>query len=283
MNQAASRAFLGESVTIRGSYEAVWHCGWRSIGLSLVEFIAIWVLPFAAWFVLLLFSAGLAAVAQSAGVGGGGLFALAAVLVVIGLVAYAFWIAIRISLAFPAFIVERSGVWDALRRSSLLTTGTRGRILVLYLLGAALNWILSIAITLPLTIVMAMLPGASSPQHAQATAVASLCVVYGAAFAVQALTRPVYGIALMLFYYDQRIRQEGFDIEWMMMKAGLVVPRQQQPAGELRWTTPSGVVDPSVSDAAPNGSEQDRAVTISETELAPPPPAHTPDGDLHVR
>jgi hypothetical protein len=37
----------------------------------------------------------------------------------------------------------------------------------------------------------------------------------------------VYGIALMLFYYDQRIRQEAFDIEWMMLKAGLVVPAAQ--------------------------------------------------------
>jgi hypothetical protein len=26
----------------------------------------------------------------------------------------------------------------------------------------------------------------------------------------------------MLFYYDQRIRKEGFDIEWMMQRAGLV-------------------------------------------------------------
>ena len=43
---------------------------------------------------------------------------------------------------------------------------------------------------------------------------------YGSAFAVQALTKPVYGIALVLFYYDQRIRQEGFDIEWMMQRGG---------------------------------------------------------------
>jgi hypothetical protein len=55
-----------------------------------------------------------------------------------------------------------------------------------------------------------------------------LIVAYGAAFAVQALTRPVYGIALTLFYYDQRIRQEAFDIEWMMLQAGLVVPQPGQ-------------------------------------------------------
>jgi hypothetical protein len=31
-------------------------------------------------------------------------------------------------------------------------------------------------------------------------------------------------IALVLFYYDQRIRKEGYDIEWMMQQAGLAQP-----------------------------------------------------------
>jgi hypothetical protein len=31
-------------------------------------------------------------------------------------------------------------------------------------------------------------------------------------------------IASVLFYYDQRIRKEGFDIEWMMQRAGLAQP-----------------------------------------------------------
>jgi len=50
---------------------------------------------------------------------------------------------------------------------------------------------------------------------------------------VQALTKPVYGIALVLFYYDQRMRLEGFDIEWMMLRAGLVVPTAPQTQIEL--------------------------------------------------
>jgi hypothetical protein len=32
---------------------------------------------------------------------------------------------------------------------------------------------------------------------------------------------PVFPIALTLIYYDQRIRREGFDIEWMMNAAGM--------------------------------------------------------------
>jgi hypothetical protein len=69
----------------------------------------------------------------------------------------------------------------------------------------------------------------SGAQHAQAASVVMMLVIYGASFAVQALVKPVYGIALTLFYYDQRIRNEGFDIEWMMMQAGLVPAPQTAP------------------------------------------------------
>jgi hypothetical protein len=78
-------------------------------------------------------------------------------------------------------------------------------------------------ITLPLTIILSLMLGTGNPQHQQAVGIAIILISYGAGFAVQALVRPVYGIALMLFYYDQRIRQEGFDIEWMMQQAGMVV------------------------------------------------------------
>lgn len=229
LNHAAACVYLGRAITIRGSYKAVWQRGWRFIGLFVVQAIAIWVLPFGAWFVLVMLSAGLGALAQTAGLGGGGLIVLGGVLVVIGLVVYGFWMALRLSLAFPACVVEQVDVWDALRRSAALARGTKGRILLLYLLGMALNWILSVAVTIPLTIIVALLPGANSPQHAQTISTVLIVMVYGAGFAVQAFTRPIYGIALMLFYYDQRIRHEGFDIEWMMMKAGLVTPAGPQP------------------------------------------------------
>jgi hypothetical protein len=46
----------------------------------------------------------------------------------------------------------------------------------------------------------------------------------------QIVLQPVSWIALVLFYYDQRIRKEGFDIEWMMERAGMT---QLQPATAL--------------------------------------------------
>ena len=234
VSHAAARTFFGQSITIRDSYKAVWRRGWRYVGLFVFEILVIWVVPFGAWFVAILLSAGLGAVLQSSGMGdAGALLFLAGLLVVAALVTYGFWMALRLSLAFPACVVEQIGAWDAVRRSSTLTRGTRGRILLLYLLGVALSWLLSLAITIPLAILIALLTGPNTPQHAQTTGMITIFVIYGAGFAVQALTRPVYGIALILFYYDQRIRQEGFDIEWMMLRAGLVVPQAPQP--ETAW------------------------------------------------
>jgi hypothetical protein len=39
--------------------------------------------------------------------------------------------------------------------------------------------------------------------------------------AVATLLGPIFPIALTLFYYDQRIRREGYDIERMMDVAGM--------------------------------------------------------------
>jgi hypothetical protein len=45
---------------------------------------------------------------------------------------------------------------------------------------------------------------------------------YTTATLVQTLLGPIYPIALTLFYYDQRIRHEGFDIERMMETSGMI-------------------------------------------------------------
>jgi hypothetical protein len=212
MSHAASQATLARSIAIRESYRAAWRQGLRYSGIYVAQLVAVWVIPMGAWFVLLVFSASLAVLAQTLGLSGGPMFLLAGFVIVAGLVVFAFWMALRLALVFPASVVEQAGIWKSLRRSAALARGTKGRILLLYILGVALHWLLAIAITFPLTLGMALMPGANSPQHAQTAGVVLMFIVYGAAFAVQALTRPVYGIALTLFYYDQRIRKEGFDI-----------------------------------------------------------------------
>jgi len=224
MSHAVSRVHVGEMTTIRDAYKSVWRRGWRYIGLNLLQVLIIGIAPMAAWIVLLVLVAGGAALAKTAGaagVVGVVLVGLVTILVFIALLGYVFWMLLRLSMAFPACVVEQIAAWPAIKRSSHLSNGTKGRIFVLYLLVGALSYLISMGVTLPLTIILTLLFGAGNPQHAQAAAVVLVIITYGAAFAVQALVRPVYGIALVLFYYDQRIRQEGYDIERMMDAAGL--------------------------------------------------------------
>ncbi|MGD0631034.1 MAG: hypothetical protein ABR987_17030 [Terracidiphilus sp.] len=231
MSHAAARLFLGQAVTIRDSYKAVWRRGWQYIGVWFLQIAAVWIVPIAAWIAAIFSSTLFGALAGRAGMGvNGGIVAFFMFIVVAGLVTYGVWMNLRLSLAFPACVVEQIGPWNALRRTSALSQGTKGRILLLYLLGAALNWIVTIAVWLPVTIVIAIVVGSGNPQRAEAVGTLAGFAIYGVSFAVQALTRPVYGIALVLFYYDQRIRQEAFDIEWMMLQAGLVVPLPTQPS-----------------------------------------------------
>jgi hypothetical protein len=91
---------------------------------------------------------------------------------------------------------------------------------VLYLLGAAIGYIVSIVLMVPLFL-LALIPGLNRPEKAQVLGTIVMVLAYGISFAVQALTKPIYGIAVVLFYYDQRVRKEAFDIEWMMRQAGM--------------------------------------------------------------
>jgi hypothetical protein len=62
-------------------------------------------------------------------------------------------------------------------------------------------------------------------------------MVYVAWDTVFTLLAPIYPIAKTLFYYDQRIRREGYDIERMMDAAGMtappIAPAIPQPGGTL--------------------------------------------------
>jgi len=245
MVHAVARVYLGESTTIRDAYKTVWRRGWRYSWLLFLQSFFIFIAPMIVWTVLVILASVLAALAAKAGIGSPGslasgfLIGLIAVLVVVALMGYMIWMGLRLALVFPACVVEQSTAWSAVKRSAQLSKGTKGRIFLLYLLGAALGWLLSMAITIPMSILTALLPGMSGAQHAKTASVVMMLVIYGASFGVQALIKPIYGIALTLFYYDQRIRNEGFDIEWMMMQAGLVPP--VNPTPQFDAPPPAGV------------------------------------------
>ncbi len=275
MSHAASRCSVSpngaavrgaDRIGVRASYKAAWRHGWRYIGLYFLEGLLVWMAPAAVFFALAAFTAGIAAALRSIGLDA--LLGVFAFVAAAGLAVYAVWMFLRLSLAFAAAVVEEMGAGAAIGRGAALARGTKGRIFLLYLLGSVVNYLLTLAVTVPLSIVLAMIPGINNPQYAQTMAGILLVVVYGAAFAAQALTRPVYAIALVLFYYDQRIRKEGFDIEWMMSRAGLVPPQPAAPKSQP-WMPPILGAAESAARPQPVIPTLPIAETVSEPTVEP--------------
>jgi hypothetical protein len=139
----------------------------------------------------------------------------------------------RLALAFPVFIVENAGVGVAIKRGWRLSAGTGWRILVVYLLRAALGSAAWLAMAAPMLVLLSLLPRVNGVQHQQTLTVIIMLIIYGTSFLGQMLAMPVSGIAQVVFCYDQKIRREAFDIEWMMQQAGMV----EEPAQPSQaWT-----------------------------------------------
>ncbi len=232
MSDAAARAFLGEKITIRNAYKATWKRGWRYVGLYTLQGLVVVGAPTV---VFLMATIGMVA-AKVSGVRSNDnspLFAGLLFLVLLVLSVFAVWMLLRLCLAFPVCVVEQAPAWGALKRGVSLSQGTRGRIFLLYVLGVFLSQILAWCVTFPVLLAIAFLPGLQGQAHAQTVGMVALFATYGSFFAVKALTKPIYGIALTVFYFDQRIRKEGFDIEWMMQQAGMMTPPAPQPTPEV--------------------------------------------------
>jgi len=230
LNHAAAAAFENRTITIRGAYRAAWKRGWRYIGLLVLEGLILVVAPGIVWSMAIgVFAMGqiLSGKASSASNPAGG----AVVLLLFGLLClYALWMLLLLCFAFPASVVEDVGPGAALKRALFLSKGTRGRLLVIYLLGTALRWGVSFVLFIPIVVLVTIIPGANAPQYAGLLYTVLMLAIYGGGFLIRAVTKPIYTIAQMLFYFDQRIRKEGYDIEWMMRQAGMVAEPLPAPA-----------------------------------------------------
>jgi hypothetical protein len=128
------------------------------------------------------------------------------------------WLTLRYSLAVPACIEEKLGALRSLKRSIFLTQDTKGRILVLLLIVMAAQGTIVSAFMTPVFALMVRARGQASPgMTAYTVAVSALS---------SALIKPIYSIGLTLFYYDARVRKEGFDLERMLERSSTDAPNQ---------------------------------------------------------
>jgi hypothetical protein len=134
-----------------------------------------------------------------------------------------------IAFSVPAWVVEELGVVPALRRSARFIRGNWLRVFTAWLMSSAIWGTLFFVFGTVLTLAFRAVPTHFSYSG-------RFYEIRGEAFGYASwissiLTASLVPIALTLFYYDQRIRHEGYDIERMMDAAGLNTP-PTPPAAE---------------------------------------------------
>ena len=224
---AVSAVYLGEAASIPAAYKVAFKHWFR---YTLVVLRQVWS---AMWLPMVLFIAAFSIAGIFARHRGAGLTSLMiALFVLAGLsLIYAVWAYLRVSLAVPAAVVESLKVGAAMRRSKQLLASRKVRVFLLGLLMIALYIVVGM-IESPLLILAVRSRGAQ--------AIATRAIQLGVNFVAGTLIAPVGAIGVCLFYFDERVRREGFDIEWMM---GKLAPAEAV-AAELPEAAPEPPAEP---------------------------------------
>jgi membrane-anchored glycerophosphoryl diester phosphodiesterase (GDPDase) len=240
--QAAASTHRGEKITIRGTLKSVRPRFWRYLWFIILQSI------FVAFFPTAIASGAVAALLYGQHITGRTLatatmFGFLIFFVIFAAIVAIVWLALGYSLGLPVCVLEEKPAWESLQRAWKLSHGTRGRIFVMTLLVIALAIAASMLAAIPTLIIVAVITsiGNGAAYSTTALVVAEILRVV-ADFALQVLLAPISSIAIILFYYDQRVRKEGFDIEWMMRQAGLAQPVSATP--QIEGAGISGPIGP---------------------------------------
>ena len=196
--EAAAAVSRGSRVRVAEGYRALGERLWRIIGIVLSVFIRAF--PGGVLFI----GAGVMALAMAAALGynsrveAGTIGYVCGGISLISAIFASIWICARYAVAVQACVVEDIGSRLALKRSTFLTAGDRGRVTIVHLAFLILVLAADFIFGAPTLLL---------PSHGAAFrisgAVAGLIAV--------ALTSPVATIGMSLVYYDERARKEGPD------------------------------------------------------------------------
>jgi hypothetical protein len=240
-NRAVAWVHLGEPATIRAAYRSILPRLGRYLWLMIITTFIVWI-PFGVLYsgytvFIFLYVRPKGLLTQStmqrdpqALI----VFALVTValgLLLLGAMVYAVLMGLRYSLAVPACVIENLKARQAIRRSIELSKGSRGRI---FLLG-----LLVVAIQIGLGLITQVFFIVATFQHHGELPAAIRVLQQLVAFCTNTFVGPIYATGFTLFYYDQRVRKEGYDIEWMMRAAGLDAPSPPPTTGVSFAPAPS--------------------------------------------
>jgi hypothetical protein len=223
ITQATVSANRGEKLTIRGAIKSAWPRFWTYLWFLILQGFLAGLVPCILAGVII--GPLIYLISQSGSIGASVGLGFLAFLVAAAALGVVVWLALGYAMGMAVCVIENRPAAESLSRSMDLSKGTRGRIFVLFLLLAALSGAIS-----AVGYILAMLAGAvASVVGTSSMAATAAGVVAGVLYVVvsiggQVALQPIPWVALVLFYYDQRIRKEGFDIEVMMQQAGMTQP-----------------------------------------------------------
>ena len=233
ISRAVAWVHLGEPATIRGAYLSILPRLGRYLWLMTITAFKVWspfVLLYAGFLGTLVFYGGF----KGAGTHTGAISPQAAAILVVVFLAFALLLipvliytvlmSVRYSLAIPACVVEDLKARKAIRRSIQLAKDSWGRIFLLMLLVGVIKLGL-VGLTQFFVVVLAF----KHPGQPLGPGVLAISQVIG--FFTNSFLGPIWAAGITLFYYDQRVRKEGYDIEWMMQAAGLTASTAATEAG----------------------------------------------------
>ncbi|HZB87022.1 MAG TPA: hypothetical protein VE291_00020 [Terracidiphilus sp.] len=248
-NRAVAWLYLGQPATIRGAYRSILPRLGRYLWLMTVTTFRVWApcaLVYAGLLCFMVFYAKPKGILAPAGhVSDSQLYIVFVAVVgvfcilLLGAFIYAALMGLRYSLAVPACVIEDIKARAAIRRSVQLSKGARGRIFLLGLLVVAVDSGLVL-------ITQAFFLFAAVKYHGQLPA-GMRALQQVVAFFTNTFVGPIYATGFTLFYYDQRVRKEGFDIEWMMRAAGLSAPEPPalpEPSAQNETHAPPAISEP---------------------------------------
>lgn len=201
---SVSQSILGRRVTVAAVWQQARGLLWRLIGLSLLIG-AIPTVLIAGTVTVLVF---LGIAAASAGSDWGWLLLTLALLVILGAVLLAGFLYVKLAIASPVLMMERTGVLEAFRRSWNLTAGFFWRNLGVLVVASAVAGALAGVASMPISILSSGLVSLGT----EFVVVASIASVLLAAL-LNAIVTPFLAAITSLLYVDLRMRKEGLDVQ----------------------------------------------------------------------
>ncbi len=122
----------------------------------------------------------------------------------------ALFAALFCSLAVPVTVLEGRDAIESIKRSFNLVKDDLGRIFLIMFVFVCIQYAISWAIAIPAVALATLLPS-----HGQAPLWINGLMYFGN-FVSGCLVSPLLYIALSIAYYDERVRKEAFDMQFMM-------------------------------------------------------------------